>query len=466
MGLMTIASINPTTGETIQVFPALSAAEIEQKLALAQQQFLQYRHTSFAERSQWLATTADELIAQKDHLAKLMTWEMGKPIKSAIAEIEKCALVCRHYAQHSAAYLADEMGESDASQSYIRYQPLGVLLAVMPWNFPFWQVFRFAAPALMAGNVGLLKHASNVPQCALAIESLLLKAGFPPGVFQTLLISAEQTGPVIADPRVKAVSLTGSGPAGANVAALAGRHIKKAVLELGGSDPFIVTPQADLDAAVNTAVTARLQNNGQSCIAAKRFILVGSIASIFTERLAAAYRTLNVGDPLELTTDIGPLATPDIWRDIDQQVHACLQLGATAVVGGDPIALKQQLPAALKSGNFYPPTILSNHTPGSLAYTEEFFGPVALLFFVNTLDEAITLANGTDFGLGASAWTQDPAEQQRCINEIEAGAVFINGMVKSDPRLPFGGIKQSGYGRELGRYGILEFVNAKTVWIK
>jgi succinate-semialdehyde dehydrogenase / glutarate-semialdehyde dehydrogenase len=463
---MTIASINPATGEKIQVFQALTPEAIEQALSLAQQQFSQYRQTAFSQRAQWMHALADALIAQKAALARVMTLEMGKPIKSAIAEVEKCALVCRHYADHAATYLADEMGESDASQSYIRYQPLGPLLAIMPWNFPLWQVFRFAAPALMAGNVGLLKHASNVPQCALAIADLFLEAGFPAGTFQTLLISAEQTAAVISDPRVKAISLTGSGPAGAKVAALAGSHIKKAVLELGGSDPFIVTPHADLDAAVNTAVMARLQNNGQSCIAAKRFILVGAIAQEFEQRLADKYRALQVGDPLDPATDIGPLATPAIWHDIDQQVQTCLQLGATAVVGGDPQALQAQLSPALKSGNFYPPTILSNHVPGSMAYTEEFFGPVALLFFVNSLDEAITLANGTDFGLGASAWTQDFDEQQRCINEIEAGAVFINGMVKSDPRLPFGGIKQSGYGRELGRYGILEFVNAKTVWIK
>ena len=461
---MTIASINPATGEKYQVFTPLTPTEVQQKLTRAQATFLSYRATSFAERARWLTAAAEQLMAQKERYGRLMTEEMGKPLGSAIAEVEKCAWVCQYYAEHAEAYLADEPGESDASRSYVHYQPLGAILAVMPWNYPFWQVFRFAAPVLMAGNVGLLKHASNVPRCALAIETILAEAGFPAGAFQTLLIGAEQTAAVLADDRVKAVSLTGSGPAGASVAATAGQHLKPSLLELGGSDPFIVMPSADLDAAITTAAKARLQNNGQSCIAAKRFILVGEIADVFEQRLAEQFRSLTVGDPMAAETDIGPLATPSILHELNQQVMDCLQAGATALVGGDPSQL--DLPEPLKSGNFYPPTILTQIPRGTPADQEEFFGPVALVFRVDSLDAAITLANSTAFGLGASAWTADAEEQQRFINELDAGAVFINGMVKSHPNLPFGGIKQSGYGRELGRQGILEFVNAKTVWIK
>lgn len=461
---MTIASINPATGEKYQVFTPLTSIEVQQKIAQAQSAFLAYRRTTFADRARWLVAVADQLLAQKAHYGRLMTEEMGKPISGAIAEVEKCAWVCRHYAEHAAAYLADEPGESDATRSYVHYQPLGAILAVMPWNYPFWQVFRFAAPILMAGNVGLLKHASNVPRCALAVEEIFTQAGFPAHVFQTLLISADQTAGVLADDRVKAVSLTGSGPAGASVAATAGQHLKPSLLELGGSDPFIVLPSADVEAAATTAAKARLLNNGQSCIAAKRFILVGEIADAFEQRLAEQFRRLTIGDPLDGDTDIGPLATPSILHELNQQVLDCLQAGATALVGGDPSQLN--LPETLASGNFYPPTILTHIPSGTPADQEEFFGPVALVFRVKSLDEAITLANSTAFGLGASAWTQYAAEQQRLIDEIEAGAVFINGLVKSDPRLPFGGIKQSGYGRELGRPGILEFVNAKTVWIK
>ncbi|MEM9164045.1 MAG: NAD-dependent succinate-semialdehyde dehydrogenase [Cyanobacteria bacterium P01_F01_bin.4] len=462
---MAIASINPATGEKNQVFEALTTAEIDQKLALAAHTYSSFRRTSFAQRGHWFRAAADILEAKKEAFGRLMTLEMGKPVKAAIAEVAKCALVCRHYADHAEAYLADEPGDTNASHSYVHYQPLGTILAVMPWNFPFWQVFRFAAPTMMAGNVAILKHASNVPQCALAIEDIFKAAGFPEGAFQTLLVSADQTADIIADDRVKAVSLTGSGPAGASVAATAAQHIKKSLLELGGSDPFIVLPSADLDAAIEIAVTARLQNNGQSCIASKRFILVGEIAETFEQRLGEKFKALNVGDPLAEGTDIGPLATPTILHDIDQQVRACLSAGATALVGGNPSVLRDQLPAPIKSGNFYPPTILTQLPRGTSADQEEFFGPVALVFRVNTLDEAIQLANATPFGLGACAWTQNPDEQQRLIEDIEAGAVFINGMVKSDPRLPFGGIKQSGFGRELGRHGILEFVNAKTVWI-
>ena len=458
---MAIKSVNPATGKVYKTYTPLTSEEIEQRLATGVNQYHQYRWTSFSDRSQWLQTTADYLDDHTEVLGRIMTQEMGKPIGAAIAEVKKCAWVCRHYAEHGANYLADERSDI----GYVRYQPLGIVLAVMPWNYPLWQVFRLAAPALMAGNVMLLKHASNVPKCALSIEQIFRKAGFPEGAFQTLLISAEQTAAVIADERVCGVSLTGSGPAGAEVAALAGQHLKKVVLELGGSDPFIVLPSADLDQAVETAVTARLQNNGQSCIAAKRFILVGNIADEFEARLVDKFNALTVGDPMQPETDIGPLATPGILRDNHKQVHDCLIAGAKALVGGNLEKLKASLPPELELGNFYPPTILSHIPPGTPADQEEFFGPVALIFRVQDLDSAIQLANSTPFGLGASGWTQDPGEQQRLINEIEAGAIFINSMVKSDPRLPFGGIKRSGIGRELGRHGILEFVNAKTVCV-
>ncbi|MBT9316226.1 NAD-dependent succinate-semialdehyde dehydrogenase [Leptothoe spongobia] len=458
---MAIKSINPATGKVYKTYPSLTSEEIEQRLVEGEAQYQHYRWTSFSDRSNWLQAAADYLEDHDSGLGRIMTQEMGKPLGAAIAEVKKCAWVCRHYADHGADYLADE--RSDVG--YVRYQPLGIILAVMPWNYPLWQVFRLAAPALMAGNVVLLKHASNVPKCALSIEQVFRKAGFPDGAFQTLLIGADQTAAVIADDRVRGVSLTGSGPAGSQVAAVAGQHLKKVVLELGGSDPFIVMPSADLDAAVETAVTARLQNNGQSCIAAKRFILVDNIADEFEARLVEKYESLVVGDPMQPETDIGPLATPSILRDIHKQVHDCLIAGAKALVGGHVEKLKASLPPELELGNFYPPTILSHIPPGTPADQEEFFGPVALIFRVKDLDEAIALANSTPFGLGASGWTQDATEQQRLINEIEAGAVFINSMVKSDPRLPFGGIKQSGIGRELGRHGILEFVNAKTVCV-
>ena len=458
---MAIKSVNPATGKVYKTYSALTSDEIEQRLAAGEAQYQQYRWTSFSDRSSWLQAAADYLEDHTEGLGRIMTQEMGKPIGAAIAEVKKCAWVCRHYAEQGADYLADER----SAAGYVRYQPLGIVLAVMPWNYPLWQVFRLAAPALMAGNVVILKHASNVPKCALSIEQIFHKAGFPDGAFQTLLISAEQTAGIVADERVRGVSLTGSGSAGAKVAATAGEHLKKVVLELGGSDPFIVLPSADLEAAVTTAVTARLQNNGQSCIAAKRFILVGNIADEFEARLVEKFNSLTLGDPIQPKTDIGPLATPSILRDIDKQVHACLVAGAKALVGGNLEKLKATLPSELELGNFYPPTILSHIPPGTPADQEEFFGPVALIFRVRDLDAAIQLANSTSFGLGASGWTQDSAEQQRLINEIEAGAVFINSMVKSDPRLPFGGIKQSGIGRELGRHGILEFVNAKTVCV-
>ncbi|NRB06389.1 MAG: NAD-dependent succinate-semialdehyde dehydrogenase [Richelia sp.] len=455
---MTISTINPATGELLKTFEPLKDAEIPAKLNLAQQAFETYRHTSFQERSQLLKSCTDILVQRKADFAKLMTIEMGKTYKSAIAEAEKCALVCRYYAEHGAEFLADVPAKTDASESFIRYQPLGIILAVMPWNFPFWQVFRFAAPALMAGNVALLKHASNVPQCALAIEDILQKAGFADGVFQTLLVDASQVAPLMADPRVQAATLTGSELAGASLAAASGTQIKKTVLELGGSDPFIVLPSADFESAAVTGTTARMLNNGQSCIAAKRFIVIDAIADKFEKLLLEKFKALQIGDPMVPETDIGPLATKKILEDLDQQVQKTIHIGAKLILGGKPIPNNP--------GNYYPPTLITDIPPEHPVAKEEFFGPVAMLFRVPNIDAAIKLANDTPFGLGASAWTTNPQEQQRLINDIEAGAVFINGMVKSDPRMPFGGIKRSGYGRELSIQGIHEFVNVKTVWVK
>jgi succinate-semialdehyde dehydrogenase/glutarate-semialdehyde dehydrogenase len=463
---MGIASINPATGETIKEFSALSESELEQKLAIAAATFSTHKTTAFAQRATWLHNAARVLEDNKQTYGRLMTLEMGKTLGSAIAEVEKCAWVCRFYADNAKSFLADGPATTDASRSFVRYQPLGAILAVMPWNFPFWQVFRFAAPALMAGNVGLLKHASNVPQCALAIEEVFQKAGFPNGTFQTLLIGASRVADLVADNRIKAAALTGSEPAGASLASACGKQIKKTVLELGGTDPFVVMPSADLEAAIKTAATARMINNGQSCIAAKRFIVAESIADQFEAGLKEQFTALNVGDPMADGVTVGPLATPSICDELSQQVQACLEKGATALIGGDISALKAKLPEKLQGGNFFPPTILTHIPPGTPADQEEFFGPVALVFRVADLDEAIKMANSTPLGLGASGWSQDPAEQEQMINELEAGAVFINGLVKSDPRLPFGGIKRSGYGRELGMQGIHEFVNIKTVWVK
>jgi succinate-semialdehyde dehydrogenase / glutarate-semialdehyde dehydrogenase len=454
---MGIATVNPATGAVVKTFEPLSDRDLETKLAQAQQAFEQYRHTSFEQRSGWLNAVADILEARQAEFGEIITLEMGKTLKSAIAEIQKCVGACRFYATHGAEFMADLPGQTDASSSFVRYQPLGVILAVMPWNFPFWQVFRFAAPALMAGNVGLLKHASNVPMSALAIADIFQQAGFPLGVFQTLLIGADRVAGLMADDRIKAATLTGSEPAGASLAAAAGQQIKKVVLELGGSDPFLILPSADLDSAIATAVTARIMNNGQTCVAAKRFILAEAIADEVEQRLIEQYQGLKVGDPMLPETDVGPLATPKILQDLDRQVQAAVQQGAQVRVGGHPIA---------GPGNFYAPTVLTDLPPTRPIAQEEFFGPVALLFRVKTLDEAIALANSTPFGLGASAWTMDALERDRLINDLEAGAVFINGMVKSDPRLPFGGTKRSGFGRELGSQGMHEFVNLKTVWVK
>ncbi len=454
---MAIATINPATGEKLKEFASLGAVEIEASLERAAETFRTYRRTRFAARAELMLRAAEILDSEQEDFARLMTIEMGKPIKSARDEAAKCAWVCRYYAETAAQHLADEIVETNATRSFIRFQPLGAVLAIMPWNFPFWQVIRFAAPALMAGNVCLLKHASNVPQCALAIQKIFLQAGFPVGAFQTLLINADQVAHAIDDERVAAVTLTGSEPTGREVAARAGRQIKKTVLELGGSDPFIVMRSADLDAAVATAVKARTINNGQSCIAAKRFIIAAEIYDEFASRFVTQMQALKLGDPLDEATDIGPLATAQILADLAAQVRQSVAAGARVLTGGEQL---------LRPGNFYPPTVLADISAASRAYREEFFGPVALLFRAADLTEAIRLANDTSFGLGASAWTNDRAERGRFVDELEAGSVFINGMVASDPRLPFGGVKRSGYGRELSAYGIREFVNIKTVWIK
>jgi len=459
---MPIASINPATGETLKTFESLNNQQLEEKLQRAADTFRNYRRTSFTDRAQMMMRAAEILEHEKQELARVMTVEMGKPIKAAVSEAEKCALVCRYYAENAELHLAAEIVETNATNSFVCFQPLGAVLAVMPWNFPFWQVFRFAAPALMAGNVGLLKHASNVPQCALAIEDVFRRAGFPEGAFQTLLIGSETVQQVIEDVRVTAVTLTGSEPAGRSVASIAGKQIKKTVLELGGSDPFIVMPSADLEAAVTTAVKARTINNGQSCIAAKRFIVHTQIYVEFEKRFVEVMKALRVGDPTDEATDIGPLATEQILKDLEDQVQISVAAGAKILTGGH----KFKADGNLALGNFYEPTVLVDIAKNSPAYADEIFGPVASLFRVGGIDEAIELANATPFGLGAAAWTNDAAEQARFINELEAGCVFINGMVASDPRLPFGGVKHSGYGRELGEFGIREFVNVKTVWIK
>jgi succinate-semialdehyde dehydrogenase / glutarate-semialdehyde dehydrogenase len=453
---MAIVSMNPATGERLRAFEPLSETQIQEKLRRANDAFRNYRRTPLAERAKMMTRAAEILETEGERFGRLMTTEMGKPLRAANEEAAKCAWVCRFYAEHAASFLSDEVIATNATRSYVRYQPLGPVLAIMPWNFPFWQVFRFASPALMAGNVALLKHASNVPQCALAIEEIFRRAGFPEGAFQTLLIGSDQIKRILEDPRVKAATLTGSTPAGSDVASAAGKQIKKTVLELGGSDPFIVLPSARLDESVKTAVKARVINNGQSCIAAKRFIVAREIADEFERRFVQGMESLKVGNPMDESTDVGPLATTDILASLDEQVRRTVEAGARILTGG------RRLEAP---GNYYAPTVLADIPEDSPAYQEEIFGPVAGLFRVNNLDEAIRLANDTPFGLAASAWTNDEEEQRRLIDEIEAGLVFINGMVASDPRLPFGGLKQSGYGRELGAFGIREFVNIKTVWI-
>jgi succinate-semialdehyde dehydrogenase/glutarate-semialdehyde dehydrogenase len=454
---MAIASVNPTTGETLKEFAPLTEAGIDQKLARAAEAFGAHRRTSFGERAAKMARAAEILESGKDEFARLMTTEMGKPVRSARDEAAKCASACRYYAENAEKFLSDEIVETDATRSFVRYQPLGVVLAVMPWNFPFWQVFRFAAPALMAGNVGVLKHASNVPQCALAIEDIFRRAGFSSNEFQTLLIESKQVGRVLEDERVAAATLTGSELAGASVAEAAGRQIKKTVLELGGSDPFVVMPSANIEEAAKTAVKARTINNGQSCIAAKRFVVHETIYDEFVRRLKDGMAALHVGDPLEEETEIGPLATAQIVKDLGGQVRKTVEAGARE------FSSPAKLPAR---GFYFAPSVLEEIPDGTPGACEELFGPVALVFRVTSVDEAIRVANDTPYGLGASAWTNDAGERERFAAEIESGSVFINAMVASDPRLPFGGIKRSGYGRELSAFGIREFVNIKTVFIK
>ncbi len=453
---MTIATINPATGETVRTFTSLSDSELDARLQCAADRYRQYRRTSVADRSRMLLRAAEILESEKERFGRLMVLEMGKTLKAAMEEAVKCAWGCRYYAENADRFLADEVVETSAKHSHIAYQPIGPILAVMPWNFPFWQVFRFAAPALAAGNVGLLKHASNVPQCALAIEDIFRRAGFPEGCFQTLLIETALVRRVIDDPRVAAVTLTGSTGAGTAVAGESGKQIKKSVLELGGSDPFIVMPSADLEAAARTAVKARVINNGQSCIAAKRFIAVGRIGDEFERRLVAGMQSLVVGDPMDPATDVGPLANAAQVKTLAEQVERSVRAGARLLTGGHPLD---------RPGYYFAPGVLTDITADSPAYHEEVFGPVALLFRARDLDEAIRIANDSPFGLGASAWTNDAGERRRFIAELESGMVFINAMVASDPRLPFGGVKQSGYGRELSVHGIREFLNVKTVWI-
>lgn len=456
---MAIATVNPATGETLRTFEPLTDAEIEAKLRLAAEVYPKFAKLPISERARMMARAGEILEARKDEFGKLMTLEMGKTLGSAVAEAVKCAWACRYYAENAERFLAPEevqLGVAGA-RAKVLYQPIGPILAVMPWNFPFWQVFRFIAPNLMAGNVGLLKHASNVPQCALAIEEILREAGFPEGVFQTLLIGANKVDGILNDPRVMGASLTGSEGAGIQVGVSAAKQIKKVILELGGSDPFIVMPSANLEKAVSTAVTARNINNGQSCIAAKRFIVAEPIAGEFEKCFVAKMQALRVGDPMDAATELGPVASASALADLESQVGAAVKHGARVLTGGHKLD---------RPGCYFAPTVLSNIAKDSPAYREEIFGPVASVYRVKDIDAAIKLANDSDFGLGASAWTNDATERERFINELEAGMVFINKMVASDPRLPFGGVKRSGHGRELGVHGIHELVNIKTVWIE
>jgi succinate-semialdehyde dehydrogenase/glutarate-semialdehyde dehydrogenase len=454
---MAIATVNPATGQLVKSFEPLTDSQIEEKLQRAADTFSKYRKVPFAERARMMLKAGAILESEKEIYARVMTTEMGKTFRSAVDEAVKCAWVCRYYAENAERFLTDEVVETSASRSYIRYQPLGAVLAVMPWNFPFWQVLRFAAPALMAGNVGLLKHASIVPQSALMIEDLFRKAGFPEGAFQTLLIGSQKVEKILDDPRVAAATLTGSEGAGVQVGMAAAKRIKKVVLELGGSDPFIVMPSANLEAAVTTAVKARIFNNGQSCIAAKRFIVAEKIADEFERKFVSKMEALKVGDPFDEKTELGPLATADGVTDLDRDVQKTIKAGARVLTGGKPLQ---------RPGNFYAPTVLTNIPKDSPAYREELFGPVASVFRARDLDHAIQIANDSRFGLGASAWTNDKNERERFINDLESGMVFINRMVASDPRIPFGGVKWSGHGRELGAHGIREFTNIKTVWIE
>ena len=454
---MSLDAVNPATGELLKTYDELTPGETAAAVEDAHAAWKSWRKVPFAERARPMRKAAAVLRERKAEFARLMALEMGKPLKQGISEAEKCALGCDYYAEHAEAHLAPEMVKTEASKSYVAFEPLGVVLAVMPWNFPFWQVFRFAAPALMAGNTGVLKHASNVPGCALAIEDVFLQAGFPKGVFRTLLIGSRQVKAVIEHPLVSAVTLTGSTPAGKAVAAQAGAVLKKTVLELGGSDPYIILEDADLDDAVNICATSRLINSGQSCVNAKRFIVIESLAPAFTEKLVAAMKTKKIGDPLAEGTDIGPQARTDLRDELHKQVMDSVAKGAKLRLGGE-------IPAG--KGSFYPPTVLADVRPGMPAYNEELFGPVASVLTARDEADAVHIANDSIFGLGAAVFTKDAAKGERLARELEAGCTFVNTLVASDPRLPFGGIKESGYGRELGTYGIKEFVNIKTVYVK
>jgi succinate-semialdehyde dehydrogenase/glutarate-semialdehyde dehydrogenase len=451
---MSIATVNPATGKTVRTFEPLSNARVGEHLDRAVAAYRVHRRSPFSDRAQRMEKAATILDAECHDLGRLMTLEMGKPIGAAIAEAKKCATACRYYAKNAERFLADQPVEMEGGRSWVAFQSIGVVLAIMPWNFPFWQVFRFAAPALMAGNCGVLKHASNVPQCALAIADVFRRAGFADGVFQTLLIGSDLIEGIVADERVAAVTLTGSEGAGRSVAGIAGKNLKKSVMELGGSDPFIVMPSAEMEQAVSTAVTARMINNGQSCIAAKRFIIHEKIYDEFLKRFVAGVSAIRVGDPMDEKTQLGPLATGAIRDGLDKQVKASVAAGAKLLTGGKKLE---------GDGFFYAPTVLADIPANAPAAREELFGPVGSVFRAKDVTDAIRIANGTSFGLGASAWTRDSAERDTFVAEIESGMLFINGIVASDPRLPFGGVKNSGFGRELGEFGIREFVNIKSV---
>ncbi len=454
---MAIQTINPATGKIEKVFQENSLSQVKSIIDDVHAAFLLWKETSYALRRGFMKNAAQILRDKKEHYGKILTIEMGKTITQAVAEVEKCAWVCDYYADNAEKILGEEIIQTDASQSYVRFDPIGIVLAVMPWNFPFWQVFRFAAPALMAGNVGILKHASNVPMSALAIEEIFADAGFPKNTFKTLLIGSALVKDIIDNPKVKAATLTGSEPAGKQVAKMCAHKLKKTVMELGGSDPFIILKDADIDAAVKTAVTARLINNGQSCIAAKRFIVVEKVYAEFEKKFVEAMNKIKIGDPMNKETELGPIAREDLREELDTQVKQSIEKGAVALCGGKKIS---------GEGFYFEPTILANLKKGMPAYDDEIFGPVASLIKAKDENEAVEIANDSVFGLGASLWTSDLNKAKTLAAKIESGSVFINGMVKSDPRLPFGGIKNSGYGRELAHYGIKEFVNIKTVWIK
>ena len=454
---MAIQTINPATGTVEKTFDEMPLKEVVEIIEKAEKAFKKWKAVPFADKSRLMKNAANILREKKYEYGRILTLEMGKPIVQAIAEVEKCALVCDYYADNAENILSNEIVKTDASESYVRFDPIGIVLAVMPWNFPFWQVFRFAAPALMAGNVGLLKHASNVPMCALAIEEIFTKAGFPEDTFKTLLIGSQMVEDVINHPFVKGATLTGSELAGKKVAETCGKLLKKTVMELGGSDPFIVLDDADIDSAVRTAVTARLLNNGQSCIAAKRFIITGKVYNEFEKKFTDAMTRTKIGDPTDGNTELGPMAREDLLVELDSQIKKSIEKGAILLCGGKRLDCP---------GYYYEATVIANISKGMPAYSEELFGPAASLIKVKNEEEALAVANDTNFGLGASLWTRDIERAKKLAVQIEAGSVFINGMVKSDPRLPFGGIKISGYGRELAHYGIKEFVNIKTVWVK